>query len=347
MAMRIKKSTEHSEMNMTVRAYIEKIEMGEITFDIDIQRAYVWKDIEQKSGLIQSLIVNDIIPPFIFNKVDGVFEGMDSKQRSFTIHKYMNDEFTLKGVIPIEVINEEGELEELDINGLKFSELPECCQNAIKDYNLSIWYLNEADQEQVSRNFCNLNSGKPINAATLNRIKAKSKDQIRRLGEHEIFKEALTKTAMDGHVNEDLVIKAHAVLCADEPSLDTKWIRPYMRTADIIEQEEKIMQETFDRMVNVHGLIDDKKVAKRIYTRTHMVSIVPIIAKSIADGKSDEEMMEWFVHFFSGKKSATISSIYNSAAGSGSGKKESVRKRLDEIEKSYDNYFKNTTALVS
>ena len=111
MAMRIKKSTEHSEMNMTVRAYIEKIEMGEITFDIDIQRAYVWKDIEQKSGLIQSLIVNDIIPPFIFNKVDGVFEGMDSKQRSFTIHKYMNDEFALKGVIPIEVINEEGELE--------------------------------------------------------------------------------------------------------------------------------------------------------------------------------------------------------------------------------------------
>ena len=60
MAIRIKKATEHSEMNMTVRAYIEKIELGEITFDIDIQRAYVWKDEEQKSGLIQSLIINDI-----------------------------------------------------------------------------------------------------------------------------------------------------------------------------------------------------------------------------------------------------------------------------------------------
>ena len=71
-----------------------------------------------------------------------------------------------------------------------------------------------------------------------------------------------------------------------------------------------------------------------------MVSVVPIIAKSIADGKSDEEMMEWFVHFFAGKKSATISSVYNSAAGSGSGKKDNVRKRLEEVEKSYDEFFK-------
>lgn len=340
MTMRIKKATEHSEMNLTVRAYIEKIDDEEITFDIDIQRAYVWKDIEQKSGLIQSLIVNDIIPPFIFNKVDGILEGMDSKQRSLTIFKFLNDEFALKGVIPIEVINDNGELEELDINGLKFSELPECCQNAIKEYNLSIWYLNDADQEQVSRNFCNLNRGKPINAATLNRIKAKSKDQIKRLGEHKIFTESLSKTAMDGHVNEDLVIKAHAVLYADEPSIDTKWIRPYMKTANIAEQEEKEIKNVFDRMLNVHGLIEDKKVAKRIYTRTHMISVVPIMAQSIKDGKTDEEMMEWFVTFYSGKKSATTSSIYNSAAGSGSGKRESVKKRLEEVQKSYDSYFK-------
>lgn len=49
--------------------------------------------------------------------------------------------------------------------------------------------------------------------------------------------------------------------------------------------------------------------------------------------------MKWFVYFFAGKKSTTISSIYNSAAGSGSGKKEAVKKRLDEIKKSYDNFF--------
>lgn len=347
MAMKIKKATEYSEFNLTVRAYVEKIEDGDIIFDIDIQRPYVWKDVEQKSALIQSLIINDIVPPFIFNKVDGTYEAMDCKQRSLTILKFLHDEFALSGVIPIEVINNEGELEELDINNLKFSELPECVQNAIKDCNIKIWHLNEADQEQVARNFCNLNNGKTINTATLNRVKAKSKDQIRRIGDHKLFKEALSKTALDGHVNEDLVVKSHAVLYADEPALDTKWIRPYMKTTDITETEEKELISVFDVIMKIHNLIEDKKVAKRIYTRTHMISIVPVIAQSIADGRTVSEMMEWFVHFFAGKKSATISSIYNSAAGSGSGKKESVRKRLDEIEKSYDNYFKNTTSLVS
>ena len=93
MIMRIKKATEYSETNMTVRAYMEKIENGDIIFDIDIQRPYVWKDVEQKSALIQSLIVNDIVPPFIFNKIDGTYEAMDCKQRSLTIQKYLNDEF--------------------------------------------------------------------------------------------------------------------------------------------------------------------------------------------------------------------------------------------------------------
>lgn len=339
MAMRIKKATEHSEQNMTVRAYLEKLEMDEIVLDIEIQRGYVWKDIEQRSSLIQSLIINDIIPPFIFNKVEGRMEAMDCKQRSLTIFKYYNNEFELKGVMPIEIINEDGEVEEIDINGLKFSELPECCQNAIKEYNLSIWYLNEADQEQVSRNFCNLNNGKSINAATLNRIKAKSSDKIRQLGKHEMFKDALTKVAMDGHVNEDMVIKAHSFLYAEEPCTDTKWIRPYMRNTEITEEEVQELENIFDRMQSIHDLIEDKKIAKRLYTRTHLLSIVPIMKKSIDDGKTDTEMMEWFVTFYAGKKSATVSSVYNSAAGSGSGKYVSIKKRFDEIEKSYNEYF--------
>ena len=88
-----------------------------------------------------------------------------------------------------------------------------------------------------------------------------------------------------------------------------------------------------------------KKIAKRLYTRTHMASIVPVVAQSIKDRITDEQMMEWFVTFFAGKKSATISSTYNFAAGSGSGKKESVKKRLDELEKSYNEYFSNSTEI--
>ena len=77
-----------------------------------------------------------------------------------------------------------------------------------------------------------------------------------------------------------------------------------------------------------------------------MISIVPIVKKSIDDERSDLEMMEWFVTFFAGKKSATISSVYNSAAGSGSGKKDNVRKRLEEVEKSYNEFFKREIGAI-
>ena len=340
MAMKIKKATEHSETNLTVRAYVERINDGDFVFDIEIQRGYVWKDIEQKSGLIQSLIMNDIIPPFIFNKIDGRYEAMDSKQRSLTIVKYMNNEFALQGVMPIEVINDDGELEELNINGLKFKELPECCQNAIKEYNLSIWYLSDAEQEQVARNFFNLNNGTKINAAAISRLKAKSKKEIHKLSEHKLFKESLSNVALEGHVNDDLVAKTHAILNDDDVNMNATWVRKYMRNAEITSGDVELITKIYDRILVVHGLIEDKKIAKRIYTRTHMISIVPIVKKSINDERSDLEIMEWFVTFFAGKKSATISSVYNSAAGSGSGKKDNVRKRLEEVEKSYDEFFK-------
>ncbi len=342
--MKINREKKHSEMNLTVNDYVEMIENKEIIFDIDIQRPYVWKDVEQKSALIQSLIINDIIPPFIFNKIEDKYEAIDSKQRSLTIYKFLKDEFALKGVIPIEVINDAGELEELNINDLKFSELSKFVQTTINNYNLSIWCLDEASQEQIARNFCNLNNGKIINSATLNRVKAKSKEQIKRLGEHKLFQEALSEVALNGHVNEDLAVKAHAMLNADEPSMDTKWIRPYMRNVDITKQDEEELMEIFDRICNIHSMIGDKKVANRIYTKTHMISIVPIIVRSLNDGLSDKQMMEWFVNFFNGKRTATISSVYNSAAGSGSGKKEAVRKRVEEIEKNYNEFFKSFLA---
>ena len=179
-----------------------------------------------------------------------------------------------------------------------------------------------------------------MNAATINRVKAKSKDQIIRLGKHDLFAEALTKVAMDGHVNDDLVAKSHAVLKEEDPSMNAAWVRKYMRNAVITSDDEVLLGEIFDRIKAVHDLIEDKKIAKRIYTRTHMISIVPMIKQSLDDGLSDQQTMEWIVTFFAGSRSATISSEYNRAAGTGSGKSSNVRIRLNEVAKSYQNYFK-------
>lgn len=343
---RVKREVERSTVKWTVREYMEKIEDGLIDFDIDIQRGYVWKSNEQKSLLIQSLIMNDFIPPFYFNRIDGKYEGVDSKQRTYTIKKFINDEFALTGVELIEIINDENEEEEIDINNLKFSELPEFIQNTIKNYSLSIEFLIEANQDAVSRNFFNLNNGTKLNTATINRVRAKSKDAIVRLSKHKLFNECLSKVALEGHVNDDLVVKAHAVLHHNEPSMNATWVRKYMKEAEITEADEKELNEIFNNIYEIHSLIEDKKIAKRIYTRTHLISIIPVVLKGMIAKLSVEQMMEWFVSFFSGRRSATISHTYNSAAGSGSGKKDAVRKRLTAIDEHWNEYFKDTLASV-
>lgn len=78
-----------------------------------------------------------------------------------------------------------------------------------------------------------------------------------------------------------------------------------------------------------------------------MISIVPIVVQSLDDGYSDRQMMEWFVNFFSGKKSATTSKAYNDAAGRGTGKNSAVMKRMEEIKKDYDKYFGRVKSLAS
>ena len=339
--MKIIKGADRSEVHWTARKVVEMLKDGDIDFNIDIQRGYVWKNNDRKSALIGTMIRDGAIPPLYFNKVEDVYEGSDGKQRVFTIKKFMDDEFKLSGLEPFAVINDDGEYEEIDINGLKFSELLDCFQYAIKEYNFTISFTDNADADEVANTFYNLNNGQVINAATMNRVKAKSKDQIIRLGKHKLFTDSLSNVALEGHVNDDLVGKTHAVLNEEEPCMNASWVRKYMRDAEITKEDEEDMNKIFDRIYNIHNLIEDKKIAKRIYTKTHMISIVPVILSSIYEGFSDEQMMEWFVWFFSGKKSPTISSTYNSTVSNGSGRKDSVMKRLNEVEKNYKEYFSN------
>ena len=94
-----------------------------------------------------------------------------------------------------------------------------------------ICYTDNADQGEQADTFYNLNNGQALNAATMNGVKAKSKEQIISLGKHKLFENALSQTAIDGHVNEDMLAKSHAILNSEDVSTDAKWIRPYMREA--------------------------------------------------------------------------------------------------------------------
>lgn len=189
--------------------------------------------------------------------------------------------------------------------------------------------------------FFRLNNGKPLSAVELTRVRAKSMGIIKEIGKHEIFTNALTQKALEKYTNEDIVIKTYAVLHEDGPCLETKYIRPLMENMEVTGADKDQICKIYDRILAMHRLIEDKKIAKRILVRTHLISMVPAIWKSIQDGKSDKETAEWAAQFYNGKRGATISLDYNMYAGSGSAKRESVRKRLQAVEENYKEYFKD------
>lgn len=337
--MKILNKCDKNNMEWTVRKLKNNYASGVITFDNAVQRGYEWK-VDRQSEFILSVILDKPIPPIYVTRNNGEeYSAIDGKQRSLTLIKFLNDEFELNGISTVEVEDDNGNVNDVDLNGLYYSDLDEIFQNAIQDAALSFVIINNPTDDQVCDYFYLLNNGKPLSAMTKTRVKAVSRETITKLGNHELFKNALTAKALARYTNEDIVVKAWAVLHQEEPSLETAKIRKVTENIKITNDDVIQLTNCFDRILEVHKMIEDKKIAKRILTRTHMISIMRVVNRSVDDGVSTTEFKRWFVTFFAGKKSATISSIYNSAAGAGSARKDAVMKRLIELDKSYDNYF--------
>lgn len=345
--MKVLNKCDKNNMEWTVRRLINNYESGLISFDNAIQRGFVWKK-DRQSEFIKSVILEKPIPPiYVTRDEDGNYSAIDGKQRCMTLIRYMNDEFLLEGLDPIPVENDNGEFEEFDLNGFAFSGLPSDLQDAIKDPALTFVVINQPTDEEVCDYFYLLNNGMPLNAITKTRVKAKSREDIMELGQHELFKNSLTEKAFERYANEDIVVKAWAVLNQEEPSLDTKNIRRILADLDISSDDKMQLIECFDRILEVHDLIEDKKIARRLVTKTHLLSIMRVVWDSIENGLSAEQFSEWFVSFFCGKKSPTNNSVYNSCAGAGSARKDAVCKRLNEVWKHYKAYFSGNLGTYS
>lgn len=101
------------------------------------QRRHRW-DTERKSKLIESFIINVPIPPvFLYETSFSKYEVMDGLQRITAIYEYYNDGFELEGL-----------QEWKELNGLKYSELPEVIKLGIdRRYLSSIILLQETAKD--------------------------------------------------------------------------------------------------------------------------------------------------------------------------------------------------------
>ena len=109
----------------------------------EFQRRRRWSNIK-KSKLIESFIINVPIPPvFLYEVSYANYEVMDGLQRISTIIDFYDNKFSLEG---LEVWKE--------LNGMKYSDLPDKIKNGIdRRYLSSIIILNESAKDENQADF--------------------------------------------------------------------------------------------------------------------------------------------------------------------------------------------------
>lgn len=326
---------------------------GKIDFNHIVQRSYVWER-TRKSALIESMIIGYPIPYVFAKRIDDgtdkkgnkTYYIMDGKQRLSTVKEYLNDEFALTDLEPVTYMEEEiGEERELDISGMKFSELPEALQNHLETITFNVTYFDNLTKEEERELFKRLNAGKPL--STKSRLLASCKDieSLLDIGSHKLFEEMMTEKSRDNKNQVAVVMKIWCMMNQDidNVSFESKIFNPMLENAEITESEKLDMVKVFSLIVDVHDVLierKNKKVAKKLYTETHMVSLAPYFKKAIEDGIDSEMMADWIVEFFGTKDTATVSDDYNSACTGGSAKNANIVARHEALADSYAEFFK-------
>ena len=320
-------------MNWTAKTLINQMEKNNINFDCAVQRGLVW-DNERKSLLIHSMIYGYAIPALYFVKNEnGNYDALDGKQRSHAIKQFMDGEYTLSDNTPV-VFNEENEE---DISGCLFEGLPEWCQDAIKDYSLTIYYYEDMSEDEVKEFFRRLNNGKPLTAIELTRVKAKSINAFQRLANHDAVIEAVSNKGKERYTDELISMQIYAMDNMENLDFGNRAFRPWIQEETVSSEAEAeilngldYVKALFDHMAQAieanPDSKEDKRVNKKIRTRTNFVSVA--YAGLLATRKElDKANFVTTVYKFFDCPTTSINAEYNSSVGAGSARGDNVQKR--------------------
>lgn len=326
---------------------------GKIDFNHIVQRSYVWEK-SRKTGLIESMIMGYPIPMVYAKRIDdgsgkrgsNTYYIMDGKQRLSTIKEFLNDEFALSDIPPVRFFDTELDAEcEEDISGLTFSELPEALQDLLNTSTISVTYFDNLTSDEERELFKRLNAGKPLNAKNRALASAADIETLLDIGSHSVFEDMLTDKARDNKNQVSIVMKAWCMLNKNikDISFESKVFNKLLEDTELEDTDKNILNEVFNLMESTHAKlveIKEKRVAKKLYTETHFVSLVPYFYKAVESNISEDMMADWLVGFYGTEdKTTSVSDEYNNACMSGIVKNVNIVARDEALKEDYDDFF--------
>jgi hypothetical protein len=171
--------------DLSLGTIAEMVERKAIDVSPSYQRRERWSQ-QKQSALIESFLLNVPVPAvYLAEDNFGQYSVVDGKQRITAIHRFVRNQFVLSG---LETFKE--------IEGLKFSGLPEDMQNAlvVRPYLRVITLLKQSDSTLKFEVFTRLNRGGETMAAQELRnvaYRGPLNDLIYALAENEFLKQQL------------------------------------------------------------------------------------------------------------------------------------------------------------
>ena len=323
-----------SQLQWTAKTLVKNVLDGNVNFDCAIQRSYSW-DKARKSLLINSLIEDYPIPPFFLaQNEDRTYDGLDGKQRTNTILTFMDNEWELED----DFIVTDGDGVEHNFSSHTFKDLPVWAQETIKDYSVTIIFFQDLTEDQYQEMFYRLNNGKPLTPVELTRVRMQALPKFQEMANHAVVDLVVTEKSKQKFNHENLAMQAWAVCFAlddhDDLSFETKTFRPFLEKAEVSDLQMKEMENYFNILYNMYCSCNqnnktEKKIARNLKTRTHMVAMCKAISEALGYGYEIERLIEWAKVFFNGANGVSVDAVYNNASG-GTATGTAKRKKIDE-----------------
>ena len=341
---------EGSSITWTYKQVVKMIEKETISFSNVVQRSFVWTK-QQMSELIWSVIVGYPVPPIYCvrgttdNEKIKHFDCLDGRQRCTTMYMFLNDGFALTKLKPIPYLDDEGNEQSIDISGLKYSELDEELQDIIKDATITVKYFDDLPQSKRSEMFRRMNNGRALSAKARSLASAVDIEGLLNIGSHELFNQMLTEKSRESKNHAIIVLKAHTMLYKDiqDISFASKDFNPMIENTEIGNTEKLELSRVFDYIVNVHEELTENKekdVAKKLYTETHLVSLIPFVQQSMNSNINESMFAEWLISFFKTENDSDVYTQYMEATSQGVARNASIVARHNALNKSYTEFFK-------
>jgi len=329
------------EANHTVEEFRGWYKRGALNFANPIQRPSGQWDYGKQSLLIDSMLRYFVPPVYVYEhkekdekgKNKNIKDVIDGKQRLTTMIAFLEDEIVLTDIprkLYISDLNQDFEL-----NGCRFSDLPEPLQEKIKGYSVKVECFEaeegEDPKEIVEEIFYRLNNGTQVSKEHLAFIKSKKSLQqwARKIvSTHPLFVQDGVSCFPASRIRKgdrEFTILQSVALCSglEFRSFSAKDLQKFFTVNDISQEVLDKVEQAFDKIAEAFNYTRNKFVTKISISTMCTLADKPRFAEFI---NKYTEVSEQF-------------DPYRINTGVSSTKLEKVKGRVDGLTSLYEQYI--------